>query len=91
MKTTLTIKVDDKVKRKAEFLFDSLGLDMNTAIELFLKESIAQNGFPFDISLNYNQKTKDAFEEAEKIAESPDNYESFDSFDELMKNVFREK
>ena len=52
MKTTLTIKVDDKVKRKAEFLFDSLGLDMNTAIELFLKESIAQNGIPFDISLN---------------------------------------
>ena len=45
----INIRVDDKIKREAETLFDSLGLTMSSAIMVFLRKSIAEHGIPFRI------------------------------------------
>ena len=45
----LQTRVDTETKKEAEALFNSLGLDITTAIRLFLKQAINQQKIPFDI------------------------------------------
>lgn len=47
--STLQIRVDDTLKKRAESLFSSLGLDTSTAIRIFLNASIEYNGIPFAV------------------------------------------
>ncbi len=46
--TSITIEVPSDIKKEAEKLFNDLGLDMNTAINMFLKKAIMVQGIPFD-------------------------------------------
>ena len=46
----IQIRVDDNLKKDAETLFKDLGLDMPTAIRLFLKQALIHNGIPFTIT-----------------------------------------
>ncbi|WP_295298509.1 type II toxin-antitoxin system RelB/DinJ family antitoxin [uncultured Brachyspira sp.] len=45
----ITIKIDDKLKNEADKLFNDLGLDFNTAINIFLVTSINTQSIPFKI------------------------------------------
>lgn len=45
----ITIKIDDKLKNEADKLFNDLGLDFNTAINIFLRTSINTQSIPFKI------------------------------------------
>jgi DNA-damage-inducible protein J len=47
--TTITIRVDSDVKKQAQSIFASLGLDMTTAINVFLHQAIQTRGIPFSI------------------------------------------
>ena len=70
----LQTRVDNSVKQEAENLFASLGLDMTTAIRLFLKQSINQQRLPFDIVLpqcSFSKETIAAIDEARKIRKDP--------------------
>ena len=42
--TTLSIQVDEKVEKEAEKLFSDFGLDISTAVNIFLRQSINQDG-----------------------------------------------
>lgn len=44
---TVSFRTDDQTKARAAKLFQDLGLDMSSAINLFLRQSIASNGIPF--------------------------------------------
>lgn len=46
---TLQIRIDDMVKKQADALFSSLGLDTSTAIRIFLNASIEHAGIPFSV------------------------------------------
>ena len=46
----IQVRVDDTLKKEAEALFNDLGLDVPTAIRLFLKQSLIHNGIPFPIT-----------------------------------------
>jgi len=82
-KTSMTIRTDRDVKMQAQHLFSNLGLDMSTAINLFLRQSIQHQGLPFDITLRQpNQTTLKAIEESYNKTNK-----SFDSVDELMKEL----
>ncbi|MBR3169132.1 type II toxin-antitoxin system RelB/DinJ family antitoxin [Candidatus Saccharibacteria bacterium] len=47
---TMTIRTNSEVKKTASALFDDLGLDMSSAINMFLRECIRKDGIPFEIS-----------------------------------------
>lgn len=49
MMATFTYAVDDSTKQEADRLFASLGLDTATAIQIFLKASIENDGIPFPV------------------------------------------
>lgn len=49
--SSVTIRVDTEDKRRAEQLFSSLGLNMSTAFNMFIKQSLLCEGLPFDVTL----------------------------------------
>ena len=48
--TNLQIRVDQSLKAEAEKLFSDIGIDMPTAIRMFLKQSLIHNGIPFPLA-----------------------------------------
>lgn len=52
MYTNLTISMDSDVKEKADALFSELGMDLSTAFNLFVKESLRVGGIPFELTPN---------------------------------------
>jgi len=49
--TNLNIRVDDELKRQAETIFAELGLNMSTAINIFLRYSVRYGGIPFELRI----------------------------------------
>ncbi|MBR3766930.1 MAG: type II toxin-antitoxin system RelB/DinJ family antitoxin [Clostridia bacterium] len=65
----LNIRTDKEVKAQAEKIFESLGLNMSTAVNIFLRQAIRENGIPFDVKLNIpNETTAAAIREGRSIA-----------------------
>ena len=48
----LQVRVDDELKNQANALFDELGIDLSTAVRMFLKKSVAVRGIPFETTLD---------------------------------------
>ena len=81
--TNLNIRTDREVKEAAEKIYSRLGINMTTAVNMFLRASIRECGIPFDLKLNApNQETLKAMEEAWEIAED-DSVVSYDNIDDL--------
>ena len=74
MATTPTqIRIDSTVKEEATALFSELGMDMSSAVNIFLRQCILRGGLPFPVELpKYNQETLEAMAEARKISRDPD-------------------
>ena len=49
--TNLNVRVDKKIKKSAETVLDELGLNMSTAVNMFLRAVIREEGIPFKMSL----------------------------------------
>ena len=47
--TNINIRVNTELKKSAELLFADLGLNMSTAITMFLKSAVNHNGIPFEV------------------------------------------
>ena len=72
MTTNLNIRMDKDVKEQAEKIFSELGLNMTTAINIFLRTSIREHGIPFSLKLDTpNATTAAAIEEGRRIAHDP--------------------
>ena len=84
--TNINIRIDADKKLKAQELFSSLGLDMTTAINLFIQQSLEFNGIPFTIR-KYNAETEAAFAEVEEMKKHPELYKSYSSADELFEDL----
>jgi len=50
--TTLNIRIEESVKAKANKTLSSLGLDMSTAVKMFLNQVVTENGLPFTPTKN---------------------------------------
>jgi DNA-damage-inducible protein J len=44
---TINIRTDSEIKAKSQEIFESLGLDMTTAINIFLRQTVRLNDLPF--------------------------------------------
>lgn len=67
--TNLNIRIRKDIKETAEEIFGELGMNMTTAINIFLRQSIRENGIPFELRLDHpNKITMDAIEEGRRLA-----------------------
>ena len=77
--TVINIRVNDEVKKEAETIFKSLGLNMSVAMNLFLKKCINENGIPFDLKIP-NKETN-------KILNGDIERKSYKNVDELFEDL----
>lgn len=83
--TNLNIRTDKEIKEAAEKIYSSLGLNMTTAINMFLRASIRESGIPFDLKLNVpSEETIKAIEEGRMIANDK-KVRAYDTMDDLRK------
>lgn len=57
--SVVQFRIDDDLKDQAAEIFDKLGLDLSTAIRIFLKRSVAVRGLPFGMTLSNEEYTSD--------------------------------
>jgi DNA-damage-inducible protein J len=50
--TTLNIRIEDEIKERANKTLSSMGLDMSTAVKIFLNQVIEEKGMPFTPTKN---------------------------------------
>ena len=62
--TNLQIRIDDNIKKRADELFLSLGLDTQTAIRIFIQQAIENNGLPFSVKHNDNYSLMQAIDDS---------------------------
>ena len=86
--TNIQICIDTELKRQAESLFSDLGLNMSSAITMFLKKAVWYDGIPFDVTrCKPNEATMVALMEHEQMAADDKTYKRYDSFAELLSEV----
>lgn len=67
--TNISIRMDTDLKAAAEDLYSELGMNLSTAFNIFVRQSLREGGIPFKITTETpNKKTVAAMLEAERIA-----------------------
>lgn len=85
-KVSTSISLDADVKAKAQELFADFGLDLSTAINIFLRQSIRDNCIPFTIQRDVpNADTIAAMKEADDMVNHPEQYETFTNMEDLIR------
>lgn len=83
--TNLNIRVDEDLKRKAEAIFNELGLNMSTAMNMFLRYSVRYGGIPFDLRIEKpNEETLSAIDD---VNNNRNMSKTFDSVTALMEDL----
>ena len=78
-----SVRLDSDLKKQAEAIYGELGISLTTAINVFLRRSVAVGGFPFDVRLDKpNKETILALQEADRISKDP-NAKGLDAEDAL--------
>lgn len=77
----INIRVDSELKHKAESVFAELGMNLSTALNVFLRASVRSNGMPFDLRLNPDIAEPSRQQETEPISNGLSRV--FDGVDEL--------
>mgnify|MGYP003322075780 CR=1 FL=1 len=89
------IRVDDKIKNEASKVFEELGLDLSTAVRMFLIKSIEVNGIPFS-TIKENKEERERvnllmkkFEERSK--ELGNDAMTLDDINQIINDVRKER
>lgn len=70
--TNFSVRMDSDLKKECEALFSELGMNLTTAINVFLRQSLRTGGLPFEVRMERpNKETMAAMLEAERIAHDP--------------------
>ena len=77
----VSIRTDESVKEQAKELFNDMGLDLSTAINMFLRQSIASNGMPFTPSRESRESVEARYEAEHHMGKR------FENVDDLMNEL----
>lgn len=83
---TVTARVDENVKKEAETLFKKMGLNMSTAMNLFLKKCILEQGIPFELKIP-NRETLKVMQETDDILSGKIERKGYNSAEELFEDL----
>ena len=83
----VNVRVDETVKRQSQDLFSSLGMDISTAVNIFLRQAIRKNGLPFEVVSQKTRRNPPQFgcmKGKIKEVEGHDWFEPLEDFEEYM-------
>ena len=82
----LQIRVDEELKNQASAIYNELGIDLSTAIRMFLKKSVSEGGIPFDTKVD--QLTLSAILSVDKMRTTSENNGNYKmSLDEINEEI----
>ncbi len=85
--TNFSVRLDSDLKKQSEAMYNELGVNLTTAINVFLRKSLSVGGFPFDVRLEEpNKETLLALLEAEKISKDP-NVKGYSNVDDALREL----
>lgn len=89
--TNLNVRVDSTLKKEADALFKDLGLNMSTAINMFLTKSVKTASIPFEISEpKPNRKLRRALKEAEDMEKHPEKYKGYHDVHQMFEDILND-
>lgn len=84
--SNINVQVDKEDKEIATNILKSLGLNMSTAINMFIKQIINTDGLPFEVkNPRPSKELLEALKEVEEMKKYPDRYPSYDNREDLKK------
>ena len=87
--TNFSVRMDSDIKKQCETLYGELGMNLTTAINVFLRQSLRVGGFPFEVRLDQpNKETIAAILEAERIAKDP-TIKNYSDVEEALRELKR--
>jgi len=87
--TNISIRMDAELKAQADTLFNELGMNLSTAFNIFVRQSLREGKIPFEVSLNKpNKETIAAMLEGERIARDP-NVKHYSDVEEALQELKR--
>ena len=85
--TNFSVRMDSDIKKQCETLYGELGMNLTTAINVFLRQSLRVGGFPLQVRLEQpNKETIAAILEAVRIAKDP-SVKGYTDLDELFADL----
>ena len=88
-KSSTNLSIDSDLKKAAIDLFSDLGLDLSSAVTLFLKASIRVQGLPFAVTrVSPKEETVAALNEYYDMKAHPEKYKRYSSFQDALGDVF---
>jgi len=86
MTATVSVRLDDDLKREADELFGDFGLTMSAALTMFVKQAVREQAIPFTVARRRNATTLAAIAEAKAIARDP-TVKGYANIDELIADL----
>ncbi len=85
-----TIKIDPELKRQAQDLFGKLGMNLTTAVNIFLAQAVREQAIPFKVGLDVpNEETLAAINEVKELKKDP-HKKTYGNFAELLEDLDNE-
>ena len=90
-KVSTNISIDAETKAKAQVMLADLGMDLSTAVNIFLRQMLYEGGIPFAITRDVpNKVTMEAMKEAQEMLRSPEKYQKYDNVDSMVEDILNE-
>ena len=81
------VRIDEDLKRQAVELFNQLGMDMSSAMNIFLRQCVMRGGLPFAVEVpQYKPEVLEAMEEARRISRDT-NVKGYTDLREMFKEL----
>jgi len=79
---TISVRTEKELKNKVGRILEKLGLTHSTAINIYYRQILANEGIPFDLKIS-NKTTEKALEDSRK----KQNMKKFNTTDELFNDL----
>lgn len=87
--SVINVEIEDTLKKQAENLFNNFGLNISSAINMLLEKVVNQPEFEFE-KIIYNEQTRSALEECEKMKTNPQAYKHYKNFNQIVNEVLKD-
>ena len=85
--SNVSFRIDSDLKAQADILFANLGMNMTTAFNIFLRQSVREGCIPFNITINTpNAETVATLLEAKQLLSDP-NTKKYSNVEDALKEL----
>ena len=89
--TNISIRMDKELKARADEFFEEIGMNMSTAFNVFIRQTLREGRIPFQISVDRpNEETIAALLEGERIARDP-SVKGYTNLEELFEELKKDE